>query len=869
MPRCLVPLVLMLVVGGVAMAQTGFVPQIIRVELQSGQIVPGQNLRVTYWWRNTGDAISDGDLRVFVHCRLRGAPEDQKAYPLFGGDYVPSPSTLDWTPGRVMRMTREIGVPGDAHPGQYDLLLGLYALEGGGRAKLANADLATPDLRYKIGAFEIVPPGTAIAAEPKVFEFVPLSPQPKACEPAEKSAQTITLSDGAVKVICDAARPTIYAYESAGKRLAAELERAEPRAAVDAKGKRLVTGQSGVETTYDVDAPIPAHTHGIIYTAHMRDHGIEAVSYRIALSLNGSALTISLRDVVEHPGYRLMSVTLPRLASTTKAAGGVMVIPTMSGRLVSPATALPDAQEHAANWFTLRACAAVVNPSILATLDVPSQEDVLLSSVADFGSDEMIASLSARLTYRVAAQKPEFVFIAHKETSIRLDLLAAKDKEPLSWTDAAKVLRARVAFKPPTIYRNTVIYKIFCDTPGSQDFTTFDQALDLVRKVHNLTDGMPQIAYLVGWQHEGHDTGYPDVFTVNPRLGGYDKLCQVMRDAEKYNAILSFHDNYDDAYKNSPAWRDDIMARDDRGEIMGGGVWAGGQSYIISYAAYLQRGGLDRVRRTLKMFPIRKSYHIDVMSACPERRDWNPEHPVSADEMLAARHAIVHEFNKAGVDVTSEGFTGPMLGVIGHAWHSFRKRDHVYENDFAVPFIQFIYHGHATSGGGVSPDSPPDLSDALLYGLTFSNDYTKNTPLKFICDQVFLVAAPFLTLREREMQRYESHGTERTVWYGPDSYVRVDEADGPHGSYEVRADGDVIARDYNVLVPGVQTGRYLCYSRYGGEVRMPLPKALKNAKTLNATALTPEGPGESVPVRIEGGDVVLQMPAQEPVRVGR
>ena len=852
------------------MAQTGFVPQIIRVELPSAQIAPGGTLRVTYWWQNVGNSASDVPLKAFVHCRLPGVPEDNSAYVMFGGDYDPAPATLDWVPGQVMRMTRAISVPGNARPGTYDILLGLFAVESGARVKLANDDIATPDGRCKVGSFEVIAAGAAVAAgEPRVFELAPMPPHPKAPEPAGKSAKTITLSDGAVKVICDAAKPTIYAYECGGQRMGAELERAEPRAAVDTKGMRLVTGQPGAETTYDVDAATPVHEHGITYTAHMRDHGTDAVSYRIALSLNGSALTIALRDVVEHPGYRLMSVTLPRLVSTTKTDSGVMVIPTMSGRLVSPATALPDAQEHPANWFTLRACAAVVNPGILATLDVPSQEDVLLSSVADFGADEMIASLSARLTYRAPAEKPELRFIAHKQTAIRIDLLAAKGKDALSWTDAAKVLRARVTFKPPTVYRNTIVYKIFCDTPGMQDFTTFDQALELIRKVHDLTDGMPQIAYLVGWQHQGHDTGYPDVFTVNQRLGGYEKLCQVMRDAEKYNAILSFHDNYDDAYKASPAWHDDIMARDDRGEIMGGGVWAGGQSYIISYTAYLHNGGLDRVHRTLKMFPIRKSYHIDVMSACPERRDWNPAHPVSADEELLARHAIVHEFNKAGVDVSSEGFTGPMLGVIGHAWHSFRKRDHIYDNDVAVPFIQFIYHGHATSGGGVSPDSPPDLFDALLYGLTFSNDYTKGTSLPFITDQIFLVAAPFLPLREREMQRYESHGTQRTVWYGPESYVRVDEAAGPHGSYEVRVDGDVIARDYNVLVPGRQAGRYLCYSRYGGEVRMPLPKALRDAKALKATALTPSGPGSAVPCRIEAGSVLLTMPAQQPVRIER
>ena len=45
MPKYLITIALMLVSGGFVMAQTGFVPQIIRVELPSAQIAPGGTLR--------------------------------------------------------------------------------------------------------------------------------------------------------------------------------------------------------------------------------------------------------------------------------------------------------------------------------------------------------------------------------------------------------------------------------------------------------------------------------------------------------------------------------------------------------------------------------------------------------------------------------------------------------------------------------------------------------------------------------------------------------------------------------------------------------------------------------------------------------
>ncbi len=45
----------------------------------------------------------------------------------------------------------------------------------------------------------------------------------------------------------------------------------------------------------------------------------------------------------------------------------------------------------------------------------------------------------------------------------------------------------------------------------------------------------------------------------------------------------SYHDNFDDAYRDSPRWDESLIARDSQGGLQQGGVWAGGQSYIIAF----------------------------------------------------------------------------------------------------------------------------------------------------------------------------------------------------------------------------------------------------------------------------------------------
>jgi hypothetical protein len=56
------------------------------------------------------------------------------------------------------------------------------------------------------------------------------------------------------------------------------------------------------------------------------------------------------------------------------------------------------------------------------------------------------------------------------------------------------------------------------DKGESHVYLTFEQALDVIRRVDNLTLGIPKIIYVVGWQYNGHDSKYPAWGEVNPKL---------------------------------------------------------------------------------------------------------------------------------------------------------------------------------------------------------------------------------------------------------------------------------------------------------------------------------------------------------------
>ena len=53
---------------------------------------------------------------------------------------------------------------------------------------------------------------------------------------------------------------------------------------------------------------------------------------------------------------------------------------------------------------------------------------------------------------------------------------------------------------------------------SSHVINTFEDALDMIRTIDAVTQGITKIIYLVGWQYLGHDDKYPDFFEVNAAL---------------------------------------------------------------------------------------------------------------------------------------------------------------------------------------------------------------------------------------------------------------------------------------------------------------------------------------------------------------
>ncbi|MDQ1912596.1 endo-alpha-N-acetylgalactosaminidase family protein [Paenibacillus sp. GD4] len=233
-------------------------------------------------------------------------------------------------------------------------------------------------------------------------------------------------------------------------------------------------------------------------------------------------------------------------------------------------------------------------------------------------------------------------------------------------------------------YHQTLTMKITSCTPDGTVYSSFEQSLDVIRKLDHLTREIPKIIYLTGWQYDGHDTGYPAWDIVNPKLKrpqdetALESLQWLMEEAFAYNTTVSLHINMLDINPSSPMWdvyvERDLLARNADGSLKTY-LWGHPISYTREWNAGFTQIRIDQL---LEMLPLQKAgtIHIDAFHQLIPRLEHetiSPYHGISLLEEAETQKKMFRYWRDKGVDVTSEFDhkyrMDPFLGLQPLAWH--------------------------------------------------------------------------------------------------------------------------------------------------------------------------------------------------------
>ena len=615
-------------------------------------------------------------------------------------------------------------------------------------------------------------------------------------------------------------------------------------------------------------------------------NGTRTTSFTLRYDLHDATLIITLEDITEGEGYELISVEIPRLVTIRESdPGSWLAHGDTGGSFVllknAKSGTLPPNQFWGSALGTLPVVMLGTSAGMCVQETTAFMDGTSQSVIGAIGDRR--ASIGTSKVHRVngeacydlnlpkdqprncgTAKTPNL--LVEQKSSCRLDFLPVAANTPEPWLAGAKLVRDRMPKIPTTLYNDKYTYGIRCDEPlFPKPAATFDDCEKLIRDVHNLTDGAPQIVHLWGWQFKGKDTGYPAVNVVNERIGGYDRMMRLFEAGPSLNAIVTLSDNYDDAYRSSPAWDEALIARRPDGQLWKSRSWTGEESYILGLAKYMEGPGLERIRYTCERYKLRQTTHVDVLSYYAIRNDWDPAHPASGIRNLEqGRYRVLDEYRKRGIDVSSEALRYPMIGHISSFWYAQTPDTCPFGGD-AIPMLPIIYRNSATWGysGGSRADHSLERHHQLFYGACPHSILRGDIDRTQITDTWYLGLLPWFHLHTLPIESFRREGGTVQIGMTPDAQITVDWA---AKTYSITLNGAEIATHDSVSCP-INEDKLAFYSLSPKTLRTPLPANWDPneiaAMTLSAETRT------STPVRVSNGTIEVTTVAQQPILVYR
>lgn len=185
---------------------------------------------------------------------------------------------------------------------------------------------------------------------------------------------------------------------------------------------------------------------------------------------------------------------------------------------------------------------------------------------------------------------------------------------------------------------------------------TFDRLIDIIKEFQKQGIGKAEFC-LVGWNIGGHDGRYPQIFPVDPRLGGEKKLRKAIAFAQKNGYQICAHVNHSDAYQAAQIgglWDPNYLLVKKDGTFNTYTTYGGGQMFETCPKCMLERF-VRNDNKKLAELGFRGLHYIDVYSTVNPRTCYSRNHPLTKNEFADQTKRIFAEAQKTFGGLGSEG----------------------------------------------------------------------------------------------------------------------------------------------------------------------------------------------------------------------
>ncbi len=269
-----------------------------------------------------------------------------------------------------------------------------------------------------------------------------------------------------------------------------------------------------------------------------------------------------------------------------------------------------------------------------------------------------------------------------------------KDQPLLEYAVRNPEVRIRQAWKPVP---SPVAEQVTRNEPPVKPVVTFDRFRDIVDEC--VRQGVKGAEFcLVGWNIGGHDGRYPEIFPVEPSLGGEAKLKAAVRHAQEKGYQVVGHSSFRDCYMIANTWDAEyVIEKNPDGTLRRGETtWGGGRLYTMCPRRAYERF-CPKQCAEMATLGFKGLFYLDVATIGMLVPCRDPRHPLNPSQRAVWEGAILEEVRRTFGGSASEGARDFCIGALDSAltiqWTKPFEKPANGLIDGYFPLWQIVYHG--------------------------------------------------------------------------------------------------------------------------------------------------------------------------------
>jgi len=282
-----------------------------------------------------------------------------------------------------------------------------------------------------------------------------------------------------------------------------------------------------------------------------------------------------------------------------------------------------------------------------------------------------------------------------------------KERPALAYAAKYPEVRIRQAWKPVPAKINRQVPE---NEPVARSYVPFARVAELAKGLKSAGVEGAELC-LVGWNKGGHDGAFPQLFPVEPVLGGEVALRQCIRDVQSLGYAIVAHGNYNDAYMLADSFDLEFVKEKDENGLLVRPMktWGGGGQFTMCPQRAYEKFAIRDAARVAAL-GFSGVYYLDVVTCNVPRACRDPRHPLTRAGIVKWFNAILDLHSETFGGVSSEGACDAYIdhfdSVLTACWgnpfpkpdseltpEQLEERRHGFFADY-VPFWEIVYHGY-------------------------------------------------------------------------------------------------------------------------------------------------------------------------------